>query len=285
MSSLSLLDATVGDTDAIRELLRDPNIDIDRPNSYGHTPLMNAAFNGFDDIVKLLIDKGADLNVRDIHDETPLMVAAKNGHIVVVKRLVGAGAELTLRDRLGYTAHDLARNHPDVEEYLFGLKANIVERTARGIYNLGASVYNLVVGPPVPEDTRTGPHPPRHYSRTSRWQSVPNVSAADRTMRTSDVTAASAPNIGDAARRQEEKTPYAQTHAQPQTQTQAPTQPPATHILHRDGSQGAMPASTSVTSHTDSDGISFESPFGRPRVRSVADLDLSNMGGMLGAES
>ena len=56
-------------------------------NSYGETPLMNAAEKGLSIIVKLMLKNGANAGVVDRDGKTALDYAKENGHKTVAKVL------------------------------------------------------------------------------------------------------------------------------------------------------------------------------------------------------
>lgn len=72
--------------------------DIDAPDAYGYTPLMNAAMLGRVDIVKALIDAGADIQKKGQFGYTALHAAAQNGHLEVVQTLVKYGASVNYKN-------------------------------------------------------------------------------------------------------------------------------------------------------------------------------------------
>lgn len=72
--------------------------DINAPDAYGYTPLMNAAMLGRVDIVKALIDAGADIQKKGQFGYTALHAAAQNGHLDVVQTLVKYGASVNCKN-------------------------------------------------------------------------------------------------------------------------------------------------------------------------------------------
>ena len=96
-----------GDLERVRQLIQDGQ-DVNRGNSYGTTPLMEAAFNGHDQIVHELIRAGADVNVKNNYKQTALYLASCKNHSrsadsSVVKTLAEAGANLNELDVWGMT--------------------------------------------------------------------------------------------------------------------------------------------------------------------------------------
>lgn len=72
--------------------------DINAPDAYGYTPLMNAAMLGRYDVVAALIDAGADIQKKGQFGYTALHAAAQNGHLDVVQALVKYGASVNCKN-------------------------------------------------------------------------------------------------------------------------------------------------------------------------------------------
>lgn len=72
--------------------------DINAPDAYGYTPLMNAAMMGRIKIVRALIDSGADIQKKGQFGYTALHAAAQNGHLDVVQLLVKYGASVNCKN-------------------------------------------------------------------------------------------------------------------------------------------------------------------------------------------
>ncbi len=66
-----------GDMVAVKEMLS-WGVDINKPDSYGTTPLMAASFKGYETLVRYLIDSGADMELRDQNGLTAIDYAVKN---------------------------------------------------------------------------------------------------------------------------------------------------------------------------------------------------------------
>jgi quinoprotein dehydrogenase-associated probable ABC transporter substrate-binding protein len=67
--------------------------DVNKPDSQGWTPLLNAARQKKDEIAKALIELGADVNLAN-DGMTPLVAALMRDHVPTVKVLLDAGAQL-----------------------------------------------------------------------------------------------------------------------------------------------------------------------------------------------
>ena len=89
--------ATVGDIDAVRELLQ-AGADVHESSSskygYARSPLVAAAQFGNADLVNLLLDAGAEVDRVVRGDATPLIEAARHDHLHIVKLLVARGADV-----------------------------------------------------------------------------------------------------------------------------------------------------------------------------------------------
>ncbi|EEQ35315.1 pfs [Microsporum canis CBS 113480] len=88
---------------SIVRLLLDQNVDPNRQDKEGGTPISWAATNGHESIVRLLLDQNIDPNCRDNTGNTPLSRAAGNGYESVVKLLLDQNVNLNCRDDTGNT--------------------------------------------------------------------------------------------------------------------------------------------------------------------------------------
>ena len=88
-----------GDLERVRQLIQEGQ-DVNRGDSYGATPLMEAAGNGHDQVVQELIRAGADVNGKNNIKRTALHRASCRGHSSVIKTLAEAGANLNVLDEL-----------------------------------------------------------------------------------------------------------------------------------------------------------------------------------------
>jgi ankyrin repeat protein len=107
-NSLLMLASYHGHTETVRMLLQ-RDVDIDRRNNRGQTPLGGVAFKGETEIVALLLGHGADINADNGHGMTPIMFAAMFGRTKVVAQLEAHGASLQRRNRLGISANLMVR--------------------------------------------------------------------------------------------------------------------------------------------------------------------------------
>ena len=100
---------------------------VNRKDSYGNTPLYNAAGSNRIKIVELLIKAGADINLAENFGETSLHFAAANGHAEVVKQLIAANANVNKANPNGITPlyNAAANGHAEVVKELIAANANV----------------------------------------------------------------------------------------------------------------------------------------------------------------
>ncbi len=146
-----------GNLEKVKEMING-GVNVNSPDSEGHTALMFAAFNGHSDIVlllleseaaidrrdlvgrtallygstgpfpetvKILLDKGAKPNIIDSEEHfSPLMHAAAEGNLDVVKVLIEYGADPGLKDVDGDNAETFARQngHREVADYISSVR-------------------------------------------------------------------------------------------------------------------------------------------------------------------
>ena len=104
----------LGDEQTVLDLLK-LGIDIDTPDTYGRTALIEAAFGGRPRVVKILISNGANPNAADKDGWTALMEAASKGCHECVQTLLEARAKTTQQTKMGLTALDLtAKGHLNI---------------------------------------------------------------------------------------------------------------------------------------------------------------------------
>eukprot|EP00054_Salpingoeca_dolichothecata_P010738 m.59754 g.59754 ORF g.59754 m.59754 type:complete len:419 (+) comp19127_c0_seq1:209-1465(+) len=94
----------------VKVFLSIPNIDIDRKDSLGNTPLRKAVEYGHQEVVNLLLKSGADATARNKigtgssqKSETLLHIAVRDGKPEMVEMLARYHAEINALDRYGET--------------------------------------------------------------------------------------------------------------------------------------------------------------------------------------
>ncbi|CAF2413013.1 unnamed protein product [Rotaria sp. Silwood2] len=119
-------EAECGSVDGIRCWLRE-GADINAPDAYGYTPLMNAAMLGRLDVVKALIEYGADIQRKGQFGYTALHAAAQSGHLEVVQALVKYGASVNCKNDDGDIPLILAvrGTHAEIIDYLLKAGSDI----------------------------------------------------------------------------------------------------------------------------------------------------------------
>ena len=111
----------VGDLERVRQFIQDGQ-DVNRGDSGGRTPLIEAAAYGHDQLVRELIRAGADVNGKDNIKQTALHRASCWGYSSVATTLAEAGANLNEQDEWGKT--------PLMEAAYWG-RANVVVELIR----------------------------------------------------------------------------------------------------------------------------------------------------------
>jgi ankyrin repeat protein len=101
-----------GKLEAVRWLLGQEGIDVDRGNANGASPLRIASANSHEAVVGALITVGADVDRQDRWDRTALIAASSNGHTTIVRRLIAAGARVNRTSSYGWAALDYAQVEP-----------------------------------------------------------------------------------------------------------------------------------------------------------------------------
>lgn len=92
----------------LRELLDQPDIDVQAEDNDGFTAMHWAAWSGMDGCILELFRCGLDINKPEKNGYTPLMLAALRGNDRAVSLLLQLGADASLKDAKGETALDLA---------------------------------------------------------------------------------------------------------------------------------------------------------------------------------
>lgn len=100
-----------GHMEVVRFLLEN-EADPNATDNQGRTPLTFAASGSFPETVEILLENGAEPNkVDDAEGWSPLMWAAAEGNEQVVNVLLDHGADPTLEDKDKETARDFASNN------------------------------------------------------------------------------------------------------------------------------------------------------------------------------
>ncbi|XP_048188181.1 ankyrin repeat and SAM domain-containing protein 3 isoform X2 [Perognathus longimembris pacificus] len=125
--------ASIGQYEVVKEWVQRRELDLNKKNGGGWTPLMYASYIGHDTIVHLLLEAGVSVNVPTPEGQTPLMLASSCGNESIAYFLLQQGAELEMKDIQGWTAlfHCTSAGHQQMVKFLLdsGANANVREPT------------------------------------------------------------------------------------------------------------------------------------------------------------
>ncbi|XP_045640216.1 ankyrin repeat and SAM domain-containing protein 3 isoform X3 [Ursus americanus] len=123
--------ASIGQYEVVKECVQRRELDLNKKNGGGWTPLMYASYIGHDTIVHLLLEAGVSVNVPTPEGQTPLMLASSCGNESIAYFLLQQGAELEMKDIHGWTAlfHCTSAGHQQMVKFLLdsGANANVRE--------------------------------------------------------------------------------------------------------------------------------------------------------------
>ncbi|XP_032769423.1 ankyrin repeat and SAM domain-containing protein 3 isoform X2 [Rattus rattus] len=123
--------ASIGQYEVVKECVQRRELDLNKKNGGGWTPLMYASYIGHDTIVHLLLEAGVSVNVPTPEGQTPLMLASSCGNESIAYFLLQQGAELEMKDIQGWTAlfHCTSAGHQQMVKFLLesGANANVRE--------------------------------------------------------------------------------------------------------------------------------------------------------------
>ncbi|XP_015230611.1 PREDICTED: ankyrin repeat and SAM domain-containing protein 3 isoform X3 [Cyprinodon variegatus] len=143
---------SIGQYDVVAECVKNRReVDLDRKNKGGWTPLMYASYIGHDNIANLLLEAGVDVNATTPRGLTPLMLAASCGNESIAYFLLQQGAELELRDTRGWTAlfHCTSTGHQQMVKFLLdnNADANVKEPVSgfTPLMEAAASGHEIIV--------------------------------------------------------------------------------------------------------------------------------------------
>lgn len=85
--------------EVVKELLKFPGVDIDKPNqNVKYTALMNAAMSLKTDILKVFLDAGANKDLTDCNGNTALMICSSQGVVDSMRMLLDYGADFKIKN-------------------------------------------------------------------------------------------------------------------------------------------------------------------------------------------
>jgi ankyrin repeat protein len=97
-----------GDFRAVDIILNEHNLNLNKIDSRGWTPLLMATIKGHINIVDMLLRHGANVDLQDLYGNIPLFVASRHGNDGIVNLLIQQGANLDIKDRYHDTALHVA---------------------------------------------------------------------------------------------------------------------------------------------------------------------------------
>ncbi|CAL8379308.1 unnamed protein product [Gadus morhua 'NCC'] len=117
---------SIGLYDIVAECIKKREVDLDRKNMGGWTPLMYASYIGHDNIANLLLEAGVAVNATTPRGRSALMLAASCGNESIAYFLLQHGAELELKDLRGWTAllHCTTTGHQQMARFLLDNNAD-----------------------------------------------------------------------------------------------------------------------------------------------------------------
>jgi ankyrin repeat protein len=130
---------------AVRFLIEECKMAVNKPNSKGHTALHWAAKGGNPKLVTYLLAHGADVTVQAGNGETPLHRAARGNHTAICKQLIATGkANINAEDVNGGTVLHIAAGIGELElvTYLLTWGADVTAQDAQG----GPPLHEAVCG-------------------------------------------------------------------------------------------------------------------------------------------
>jgi ankyrin repeat protein len=107
-----------GQTDIVKVLMADPDIDINHTDKFGWSPFMSACSHGNSLIVRMVLGNKAftTINHKNYFGWTPLSKAAWKGHLEVIKWMIASGRKIDLgRERTNGDAIKKARDENETE--------------------------------------------------------------------------------------------------------------------------------------------------------------------------
>lgn len=122
----------------LTKFLIDHGADLEVPDEYDYTPLLQAAAarveDGISAQLQLLVEKGANINAKDRYGRSVLQSSIQSNNPEVVKFLIDYGADLESTDNRGETAlfNAVGLNNPTMVQLLIDHGANLEVKNEYG---------------------------------------------------------------------------------------------------------------------------------------------------------
>ena len=156
-------------------LLQHRDLDLNKTDAAGNTPVMVAARNGHLEVVKLLLYYGAEFDAINDDGDTPLILATRNNHTDIARLLLDQGAEVNKTDDEGLSPLHIAllNGHLETATMLQDRGAAVVKNTGEDGFTLlhhaakngHTEIASLLInrGEQINTHDNDG-HPPLHYA-------------------------------------------------------------------------------------------------------------------------
>lgn len=138
----------VGNTELLQMLL-EADADVNVKNSFGVTPLHEAAKSNTE-AVKLLLLKNADVEAKDSKKRTPLHQAALAGNVENLRLLLDAGADVKAKDSIDVTALHYAVYSASLDGIQFLVESGAdINAITNGPCAMSDNPFQAFNGPPL----------------------------------------------------------------------------------------------------------------------------------------
>ena len=140
------LEIESGNNERVSEVVKELGVEVQ--DSYGRTPLINAAFYGNLDLLRWLIAEGADVDAQDKKGYAALHFSVQENKPDCVKLLLDNKANPNIQDKYGNTPAAVAVVNWKAGENFNNLKALVDAGADLTLKNkAGKSVYEILPAP------------------------------------------------------------------------------------------------------------------------------------------
>lgn len=122
----------IGDTASAKKIMAQKNFNVNKADSDGLTPLMNAALSGDLALVKLVLQKKPNLELKNPEGDTALALALTNDQIDISKELIRAGARVNIRvagENHNTLLIQAAKSNLDITKLILGKDKEALNKT------------------------------------------------------------------------------------------------------------------------------------------------------------